>query len=196
MAVEIDYRGVIQPVRAIPEAEQRELIAKYEPSEVYVLGGEVTQDTVAKQQRPPRAVVVSDAALLGEQRGSKTARFDSFLWMKAELHKRGGWFEEARTGLRSNRDKDWAILRRTAEKMCARLAQGAKSALNAKRGAKPWDADLQPGDKGTIRAEWYVINGKRTVDDAVKAIKAKLGKRAPGRTVLYREFDAPVIKRK
>lgn len=196
MVEKTDFRGVINPVKAIPEAEQRELIAAYEPSETYNLGKDATHDDVIRQQRPPRAVVVSDAALLGEQRGNKAARFDSFLWFKNEIHRRGGWFEEARTGLRSNRPKDWAILRPAAEKMCGRLAQGAKSALNAKRGAKPWDADLQPGDKGVIRAEWYVINGKRTVDDAVKAIKAKLGKRAPGRTVLYREFDAPVIKRK
>lgn len=196
MAVEIDYRGVVQPVRAVPEAEQLELIGAYAPSETYDLSREGGHDAVLRQQRPPRAVVVSDAALLGEQRGNKAARFDSFLWFKGELHKRGGFFVEARTGLRSDRPKDWVILRRTAEAACGRLAQGAKSALNAKRGAKPWNAALLPGDKGTIKDEWYVITGKRTVDDAVKAIKSKLGKRAPGRTVLYREFDAPVMKKR
>lgn len=195
MAVEIDYRGVIQPVRAIPETEQRELIAKYQPSETYALGGDATQDTVLRQQRGARAVAVSDAALLGEQRGNKAARVESFLWFKVELHKRGGFFVEARTGLRSDRPKDWAKIRPAAEAMCGRLAQGAKSALNATRGAKPWDADLQPGDKGAIREEWYVKTG-RTVDDAVRAIKKRLGKRAPGRTVLYREFGLPVIKKR
>lgn len=30
----------------------------------------------------------------------------------------------------------------------------------------------------------------------MKAIKAALGKRAPGRTVLYREFGEPVIKKR
>lgn len=192
MAEKTDFRGVINPVKFIPEAEQRELIAKCEPSEVYDLG-KVEHETVIRQQRPPRAVVVSDAALLGEQRGKKTARFDSFLWFKNELHKRGGWFVEARTGLRSNRPKDWAIIRRTAEAMCGRLAQGAKSALNAKKGKKPWAGTRD--EKDLIRSKWYRAPG-RTVDDAVAEIKKLLGKKAPGRTVLYREFDDPVTKRK
>ena len=193
MVEKTDFRGVINPVKSIPEAEQRELIAKYQPSEVYDLGkGE--HETVIRQQRPPRAVVVSDAALLGEQRGNKTARFDSFLWFKNELHKRGGWFMEARTGLRSNRPKDWAIIRRTAEAMCGRLAQGAKSALNARKGKKPWAGSRD--DKDAIRAKWYRVPGKRTVDDAVADIKTALGKKAPARTVLYREFGEPVTKRK
>lgn len=196
MVEKTDYRGVVGPIRGIPEAEQRELIAKYEPSEVYTLGKNVTLENVVNQQRVPRAVVVSDAVVLAAQKGDKDARFDGFLWFKGEIHRKGGWVEEARTGLRSDRRQDWGPMRKSVKAACRRLSQGAKSAANAKRGAKPWDADLLPGDKGTIRDKWYVIKGKRTVDDAVADIKATLGKRAPGRTVLYREFGEPVMKRK
>lgn len=192
MVEKTDFRGVINPVKAIPEADQRGMIAKYEPSEVYNLGRASTHDDVIRQQRSPRAVVVSDAALLADQRGNKAARFESFLWFVVELRKRGGWFEEARTGLRSNRPKDWVVLRRTAEAMCGRLAQGAKSALNAKKGAKPYIPTAE--EKRVMSEEWYDVRHK-TVDAAVAAIKKRLGKRAPGRTKLYAILGSPYERR-
>jgi hypothetical protein len=194
MVEKTDFRGVINPVKAIPEAEQRELIGKYEPSETYNIGKDGTQDLVIRQQRPPRAVVVSDAALLGEQRGYKDARFDSFLWFKAEIHKpgRGGFILEARTGRRSDRPKDWLAMRRDAERMCGRLAQGAKSALNAKKGKKPYVPT--PEEKRVMREEWHDVRHK-TVDDAVAAIKKRLGKRAPGRTKIYAILGSPYERR-
>lgn len=193
MVDKIDYRGVVNPVPGVSETEQRELVAKYEPSEIYTLGRDAAPDDVIKQTRPPRAVVVSDLALLAEPRGNKAARTDSFVWLKTEIHRKGGFVVEARTGRRSNRPKDWLAMRQDAERMCGRMAQGAKSALNAKRGAKPWIGTKAENE--AIREEWYTKPG-RTVDDAVKAIKRRLGKRAPGRTVIYREFDVPVMKKR
>lgn len=194
-----EYRGVVALVPAVSEKEQLELIAKYAPSETYTLGRDATHDDVIQQQRPPRAVVVSDAALLAEQRGNKDARFDSFLWFKGEIHRKphSGFIVEARTGLRSDRPKDWAVMRRTAKRHCASRAQGRKSALNAKRGAKPWPPPgVTPPIKAAMRELWYTIKGKRTADDAAADIKKTFRKLAPGRTVLYREFGDPVMKKR
>lgn len=192
-----EYRGIVNPVPSIPEAEQRELIAKYEPTEVYDYGSGATPDDVLKQQRAPKAVVVSDAALVIEQIGSKEARYEGFLWFKTDLHRKGGFFIEARTGLRSDKKADWAIIRPNAKKMLGRFAQGWKSAFNAKRGAKPWPPpEVTLEIRQAMKDEWYTVASKRTSDQATAAIKRKFKKLAPKRTILYREFGPPVIKRK
>lgn len=192
-----EYRGIVNPVPSITEVEQRELIAKYEPTEVYDYSKGHSPDDVLKQQRAPKAVVVSDAALVIEQIGGLQARYEGFLWFTTDLHRKGGFYIEARTGLRSNKKADWAIIRPTAKKMLGRFAQGRKSAFNAKRGAKPWPpAEVTREIMQAIKDDWYVIRGKRTSDDAAKAIKRKFKKLAPGRTVLYRTFGDPVMKKR
>jgi hypothetical protein len=189
-----DYRGLVQQVPGIPVAEQIALLELYAPTEIYVCKSAEDFDAFVRQMRPPRVAVVAHAGLLGEQRGNIHARQDNFAAMKVGIHKRGCYFEDATS--RQNSKRHWPAMRTAGNDLCRRLAQGRKSALNAKRGVKPWNAKLIPGDKGTIRDKWYVIKGTRTVDDAVADIKATLGKRAPGRTVLYREFGEPVMKKR
>lgn len=128
-----EYRAIIQPVSGLSEAKQKEMLARFEPAEVYVCRTAGDFDAFARQMRPPRVALVCFSGLLGEQRGKKLDRVDSMVAMKAAIHKRGCHVVEV--GGRDSR-KSWAQMKRDGEDMCRRLAQGAKSALNARRGAK------------------------------------------------------------
>jgi len=116
MMEKTDFRGVVMLLPGFPENVQREAIAPYSPSEVYVIGrAGTTLEDVVKQQRPPKAVVVQHTALAARQKG--------------------GFLVEASSGLRSDRAKDWNIMRKEADQMLRRICQGSKSAGNARRGA-------------------------------------------------------------
>lgn len=186
-----EYLALINPVPALPESAQREMLAKFQPQEWFTVDKDGSLDQFLGLVRPPRVVLVAYPALLAEQHGPAGARRDSMIATKVAIHKRYSHIRDAE-GRRS--DKHWPAMRTAGKAMCGRLAQGRKSQLNAKRGAKPWIGTRD--EKDAIREEWYVVPGKRTVDDAVAAIKKRLKKRSPGRTVLYREFDAPVIKKR
>jgi hypothetical protein len=183
--------GLINPVPAMPEAEQRALLSvKFEVKEWFVVGKDGDLCDLVKLFRPGRMWAVAYTALMGEQERGKDHRVETMIATKVAAHKRGSAFIEA-SGRRS--DKDWRAMKRDGEAMCARWAKGRKSVLNAKRGAKPWTGTRET--KEAIREEWYVKPG-RTVDDAVAAIKKRLRDKAPGRTVLYREFGLPVMKKR
>ena len=91
-----DYRGLVQPVTGLSEAAQRELLAPFEPSEVYVCRTAEDFDNYLKQMRPPRVALVAYAGVLGEQRGNKEARVENMVAMKVAIHNRGA------TSLRSS----------------------------------------------------------------------------------------------
>jgi hypothetical protein len=130
-----EYIALIQPVAGLPEAEQRRIVAKFEPSDYFLIGKDGDHDAYIKIMRPPRVALVSHAALLGEQRGKKHDRQDSMAGTKAALHKRGSHAVEASTGRSSL--KKWAAMRKDGCEMCRRLSQGAKSALNGRKGTTP-----------------------------------------------------------
>lgn len=131
-----EYRAVVQPVTGLPEAAQRELLARFEPTETYVCRTADDFESFIKHLRPPRVVLVAYAGLLGEQRGNKLDRVDNMAGTKAAIHRRGSHIIEA-----SGRDsrKSWAAMRRDGEEMCRRLAQGRRSALNGRKGAEPYE---------------------------------------------------------
>ena len=131
-----DFRGLVQPVTGLSEAAQRELLAPYEPSEVYVCRTAEDFDNYLKQMRPPRVALVAYAGLIGEQRGNKLDRVDHMAGMKAAIHRRGCHVVEA--GGRDSR-KVWAAMRKDGCEMCRRLAQGRRSALNGRKGAEPYE---------------------------------------------------------
>lgn len=139
-----DYRGLIQPVTGLSEAAQRELLAPYEPSEVYVCRTAEDFDNYLKQMRPPRVALVAYAGVLGEQRGNKEGRVENLIAMKVAIHKRGCHVVEVSrrddpyAGRRDSR-VDWATMKRDGEEMCRRLAQGRRSALNGRKGAEPYE---------------------------------------------------------
>lgn len=132
-----EYRALIQVVSGLSEAEQREIVAKYQPTETYLCKTPADFEAFLKQMRPPRVAVVAYAGLLGEQHGSKAARVDSMIAMKVGIHKRLGYAVEAATGRQS--DKTWEPMKRDGEEMCRRLAQGRQSALNGRRGSQPFE---------------------------------------------------------
>lgn len=190
-----EYMALVNPVPALPESEQREMLAKFQPTEWFVVGKDGEYDQFIGLVRPPRVVLVAYPAMLAEQVGDKWGRRDSMVALKVAIHKRHSRVEDAEG---NSSDRNWRTMRAGGEKMCSRIAQGRKSALNAKRGANRWDdkPGMTPQIKAAMKEEWFVIEGKRTVDDAVKAIKRKFRKLAPGRTVLYREFGDPVMKKR
>lgn len=181
MAGKTIYRGVVNAVPGIPEKDQRELIAKYEPDEIYVLNKEAVQDDLIFQMRPPKAIVVSDVALLAVQKGTKADRCESLLWFKRAIHKKGGFLVDARTGLRSDNPKDWVEMRKIAAPMLGRIAKGTRSAANAKRGADPYVHT----DKH-IMTMLRIMESKRYTNDEmrIEAIRAHGVKPVPKRTWL------------
>ena len=131
-----DYRGLVQPVTGLSEAAQRELLAPFEPSEIYVCRTAEDFDNYLKQMRPPRVALVVYAGLIGEQRGNKDARVENMVAMKVATHRRGCHVVEA--GGRDSR-KAWTAMRKDGCEMCRRLAQGRRSALNGRKGAEPYE---------------------------------------------------------
>ena len=147
-----DYRGLVQPVTGLSEAKQRELLAPFEPSEIYVCRTAEHFDAYLRQMRAPRVALVAYAGLIGEQRRNKETRVENMVAMKVAIHRRGGHIVEVRdTAVRDDgknmcRDsrKDWASMKLDGKDMCRRLAQGRRSALNGRKGAEPYEfADNQ-----------------------------------------------------
>ena len=156
-----DYRGLVQVVTGIPEADQRELLAKFNPSEIYVCRNSDDFDGYLRQMRPPRVAAVAYAGLLGEQRGNKEARMDNMVAMKVAIHKRGCHVETA-TGEDSR--KDWPAMKRAGSEICRRLAQGRRSALNGRKGAEPYEF----ADKHLSRFALIMAKGKNDKDRAAQ----------------------------
>ena len=144
MAETPEYIALIQPVPGLPEAEQRRIVAKFSPTDYFLIGKDGDHDAYIKIMRPPRVALVSHAGLLGEQRGKKLDRQDGMASTKSALHKRGSHAVEASTGRSSL--KKWAGMRKDGDEMCRRLSQGAKSALNGKRGTKALADDWSNDD--------------------------------------------------
>ncbi len=130
-----DYRGLINPLSGFPELEQREIIAKFNPSDIYVIGRNIDHDAIVKAQRHPKAIVVAHTALAARQRGVKSTRYAYLLEFRDDIHSRGGFILEASTGLRS--DRDWPKMREAALPILGRIAQGSRSAINGRRGTPP-----------------------------------------------------------
>lgn len=135
MAETVEYIALIQPVPGLTAADQMAVMDKFRPLDTFLIGRDGDHEAFVKLMRPPRVALVSHVGLLAEQRGKKLDRADSMAATKAAIHKRGRWIVEASTGRRSN--KAWAAMRTAGEEMCRRLSQGAKSALNGRKGTTP-----------------------------------------------------------
>lgn len=189
MVDKTEYIALRNPVPGLTEAAQAALLAPFEPTDTFTVGKDGTLDQFLGLVRPPRVVLVAYAALLAEQRGDKWSRRDKMIAMKEALHKRGSYVVQA-DGQRS--DRDWRKMAPPNERMCGRLAKGQKSALNGRRGAKPWNPT--PEQRRTAR-EIFLSKRHPTIKAAVAAVRAEFGKGFVGRTVLLREFGSPYGKR-
>lgn len=183
-----EYRALIQPVTGLPDAAQRELLARFEPAETYVCRTAEDFESFIKHLRPPRVVVVAYAGLLGEQRGNKLDRVDNMAGTKAAIHRRGSYIVEV--GGRDSR-KSWAAMRKDGCDMCRRLAQGRRSALNGRKGKQPYEFK----DKHLSR---FVIEMGKGQNDAERLRKIKVYCKeqkieAPGRTWL--KMTLPTLAR-
>lgn len=180
-----EYIALIQPVAGLAEAEQRRIVAKFEPSDYFLIGKDGDHDAYIKIMRPPRVALVSHAGLLGEQRGKKADREDSMAATKTALHKRGSHAVEAETGRTSL--KQWVAMRKGGGEMCRRLAQGAKSALNGRRGTKALESDWSNDD---LRDMLRISESKKYPNWRTRrAAIIKLGiKPVPGRTTFVQKL--------
>ena len=129
-----EYIALLNPVSGFPEAMQREMLSRHAPKEWFLVGKDGDLDAYAKMMRPPRVALVAVPGLLAENKGSKLDRTDSMVATKAAIHKRGRWIVDA-----SGRDsrKQWAAMKRDGCEVCRRLAQGAKSIFNGRKGTPP-----------------------------------------------------------
>lgn len=153
------YFALINPVAGLSEKDQRELVAKFQPKEWYIVGRDGDLCQFAKLMRPARFCVVAYAGLLAEHKGSKDSRVESMIATKVAIHKRKSYILEA-SGRRS--DEQWQRMRRDGEEMCRRLAQGRKSALNGRKGAEPYEFL----DKHLSRFALIMATGKNDKDRA------------------------------
>jgi hypothetical protein len=124
----------VNPVPGVSHGEQLELLAKYSPSEVYVVGRLMGREHFVKQLRRPRVVLVAWAALLAKRGGTKESRYADFLEAKDDIHARGSYIREAATRLRSDRPAHWRKMRAASAEMLGRLARSAKNPIKAARG--------------------------------------------------------------
>jgi hypothetical protein len=184
-----DYRALIQPVTGLSEAAQRELVASYAPSEIYVCKTAEDFDTFLRQMRPPRVALVPYTGILAEQRGNKLDRIDHLAAMKAGIHRRGCIVREAATGRGS--DKAWPAMKRDGEDMCRRLAQGRRSALNGRRGKEAYEFTVKQLARFLVEMGRHQNDTERlaAIASYCKAQKIEM----PGRTWLYTKL--PMLAR-
>lgn len=126
-----EYIALLNPAPGFPEAEQRKMLERLEPREWFLIGKDGDHDGFLKMIRPPRVVAVAVGAMLAEHRGGKIARVDSMSSIKVAVHKRDSYVVEA-----SGRDsrKEWPAMKRDGDEVCRRMAQGAKSPFNGRKG--------------------------------------------------------------
>ena len=96
---------------------------------------------VVRQQRKPRAVVVSHIVCAAYQKGKVSERFSNLLDFKDEIHARGGFIVEVTTGRQSNKQDDWKLMKEDARRCLGRISQGTKSATNGQRGSPSYGFD-------------------------------------------------------
>jgi hypothetical protein len=129
-----EYIALINPVSGFPEDKQRDMLARHEPTDWFVVGKDGSIDDFVKMMWVPRVVLVAVPAMLAENKGSKLDRTDSLIATKAAIHKCDRWVVDA-----SGRDsrKEWAAMKRDGCEVCRRLAQGAESIFNGRKGTPP-----------------------------------------------------------
>src|SRR5689334_512927 len=167
----MEHRGVIQPLPSLPEHEQRAALKPFNCTEIYTLGRDAAHEDLLRQHRKGRVVVVQWTALLARQKGTKDSRINSLLDFAIELYRKDGYIIEAATGLKSNKASDWRAMIAKASEMLGRIAQGSKSAENARRGR----VGFGHSDKD-IQTMLRVMDSRKYENDAsrINAIK-KLG---------------------
>ena len=126
-----EFVALLNPVSGFAEDKQRDMLARFEPKEWFLVGKDGDLEDYPKLMRPPRVALVAVPATLAENKGSKLDRIESMVVTKTAIHKRGRYIVDA-TGRDSR--KKWAAMKRDGEEVCRRLAQGAKSPFNGKKG--------------------------------------------------------------
>ena len=118
------------------EADQRSIIAQSGPiSEWYVESRRITRADFITHLRPGDVAVVAWTANLAHTKGGKMDRVADLMDARGDIHAKGCILEEASTKRHS--DKDWLAMKAAALPVLGRLAKGAKSATNGRKGSPP-----------------------------------------------------------
>ena len=118
----------MNPQAALPEAQQKALVAPLTPSEVYTEGrhGKTRQDWI-DSLRDGNGALVPELFTLAKVQGGKDKRYADLLTAKDAVHDRGAFLYEASSGHRSDDRKQWAAMRDRAYAMLdSAVRQGKK----------------------------------------------------------------------
>ena len=172
MSTSPDYRAYLNPQPALSEAEQKALIAKYEPRSIYVESRKESREHWIESHRPTSIALVPELFVMAKAAGRKEARFADLLGAKDDLHERGVYIVEASTGHQSNDKKQWQIMRDRARDM---LGNAVKKGKVGKPALGYTDAELW--------AMYAVMQDRvhKNWPDRREAIRAR-GIKPPGRT--------------
>src|SRR5260221_14753621 len=125
MSTKPDNRAYLNPQAALGEAEQKALVAPYEPSETYIEGRAQHRAAWIASLRPTSFAVVPELFVLGKAAGRKDGRFADLLLAAGQIQRRGNVIIEASSGVRSD-GKKWDAALDRAHDMLGRAAKKGK----------------------------------------------------------------------
>lgn len=139
MSTEQHFRAYINPQAAMSEAEQKTLVEKFAPAEIYI----ERRHKKAPKEAPMRqawldslrkgeSALVPDFFTAARLVRGKDKRYSDLLTVKDQIHDLGAIIVEAATGNKSNDRKQWAAMRDRAYAMldgASRLGKKGKASL-------------------------------------------------------------------
>lgn len=119
-------RAYLNPQPALPEAEQKALIASFSPSAVYTESRNEPREAFITSLRDGNAALVPELFVLAKATGRKDGRLSDLLTAKDEIHEAGAFILEASTGDRSDDRAQWARMRQRAKEMLGGAVKAGK----------------------------------------------------------------------
>ncbi len=178
MSTKSDNRAYINPQAALGEAEQKGLVAPYEPTATYIEGRAQTRAAWIASLRPTSTAIVPELFCLAKAAGRKDGRFADLLLAAGQVCRRGVVLVEASSGARSDGKKWDATLERAREMLGRAVKKGkpGKPRLGFTR--------EEVKDMLAIRDSKKYRNWKERV-----AAMKKIGIRVPSRTWYHTKLD-------
>jgi len=187
MSTKLDIRSLCHPVARLGEAAQLAALT----GEIYYFKD---RKELIRSIRPGTIIEVIEAYLLATDGGRSDSRKRDWLKTVDEIEDKGGIIIETRTGLRSDKPKEWRQVQAMAFEQIARSGKGRNSSANGalSKGAPRWNPT--PEQLDVAERQWFSRKHK-TDDERMAAIQDKLGKAAPSRTTMRKYFGSPYATR-
>jgi hypothetical protein len=202
-------RAYLNPQPALSEAEQKALVAPFQPAAIYTESRNEPREAFIGSLRNGNAALVPELFVLAKATGRKDGRFSDLMIAKDEIHDAGAFILEASTGHRSDNRAQWPKMRQRAKEMLGGAVKAGKvgrqphgytpdelSAMRAikdSRHFKNWperlDAIILRGIKPPGRT-WFYDKLPSFTDQLARAIEpAKLPKKKPQRVYFIQSGD-------